>query len=70
MSDMKRVSWQGKVVLILRRSKEQLSTLPGLDDKVSDPTSDEEQQPKYAKNEYRSIKPEYLIVQGWCTHLG
>ena len=68
--ELKRVSWQGKVVLILRRSDETLQTLPGLDEKVSDPGSEEPQQPEYARNQYRSRKPEYLIVQGWCTHLG
>ena len=68
--EMKRVSWQGKVVLILRRDKEELKTLEGHDNILSDPQSNEQQQPEYAKNEYRSRKPEYLIVQGWCTHLG
>ena len=68
--EMKRVSWQGKVVLILRRDKQELKTLEGHDNILSDPQSNEEQQPDYAKNEYRSRKPEYLIVQGWCTHLG
>ena len=41
-----------------------------LDSQVRDPKSDREQQPEYAKNEYRSVKPEYLIVLGLCTHLG
>jgi len=67
---LKRVSWQGKVVLILRRSKESLQALASLDSELRDPGSEELQQPQYAQNEYRSIKPEYLIVQGWCTHLG
>ncbi|MBF8268713.1 MAG: ubiquinol-cytochrome c reductase, iron-sulfur subunit [Gammaproteobacteria bacterium] len=68
--ELKRVSWQGKAVLILRRDEEALKSLPGLDEKVSDPGSNDSEQPGYAKNEYRSVKPEYLIVQGWCTHLG
>ena len=68
--ELKRVSWQGKVVLILRRDAESLKSLSDLDEKVSDPGSDDSQQPDYAKNQYRSLKPEYLIVQGWCTHLG
>ncbi|OGT84035.1 MAG: ubiquinol-cytochrome c reductase iron-sulfur subunit [Gammaproteobacteria bacterium RIFCSPLOWO2_12_FULL_52_10] len=68
--DLKRVSWQGKAVLILRRDEEALNSLPGLDEKVSDPDSNDSEQPDYAKNQYRSVKPEYLIVQGWCTHLG
>ena len=68
--EMKRVSWQGKVVLILRRDKQELQSLEGHDNVLSDPQSNEQQQPDYAKNEYRSRKPEYFIVQGWCTHLG
>ncbi|MEE9158037.1 MAG: ubiquinol-cytochrome c reductase iron-sulfur subunit [Gammaproteobacteria bacterium] len=62
--------WRGKPVWILRRSEETLATLPSLDDKLVDPTSEEAQQPEYAKNEYRSITPEYLVVIGLCTHLG
>jgi ubiquinol-cytochrome c reductase iron-sulfur subunit len=68
--DLKRVSWQGKVVLILRRDETALSSLAALDEKVSDPQSNDSEQPEYARNEYRSRNPEYLIVQGWCTHLG
>ncbi len=64
------VQWQGKPVWILRRGKESLTSINELDDEVKDPASGEEQQPGYAKNEYRSIKPEYLIVIGLCTHLG
>ena len=64
------VQWQGKPVWILRRGEESLTSINELDDEVKDPTSSEEQQPEYAKNEYRSIKPEYLIVIGLCTHLG
>jgi ubiquinol-cytochrome c reductase iron-sulfur subunit len=39
-------------------------------DKLRDPDSDVEQQPAYAKNYYRSVNPEYLVVVGLCTHLG
>jgi ubiquinol-cytochrome c reductase iron-sulfur subunit len=62
--------WQGKPVWILRRSDSSLGTIAEQDDVVADPESEREQQPDYAKNEYRSIKPEYLIVLGLCTHLG
>ena len=68
--EMKRVEWQGRVVWILRRSEEALSSLDVVESKVADPDSEEDQQPVYARNHYRSIKPEYLIVLGWCTHLG
>ena len=64
------VKWQGKPVWILRRPADLLETIPELDGEVRDPKSEKEQQPDYAQNEYRSIKPEYLIVLGICTHLG
>jgi ubiquinol-cytochrome c reductase iron-sulfur subunit len=68
--ELRRVKWQGKPVWILRRAQAELATLPELDSEVRDPSSEKEQQPAYAQNEHRSIKPEYLIVVGLCTHLG
>jgi ubiquinol-cytochrome c reductase iron-sulfur subunit len=67
------VEWRGQPVWIVRRTKDMLVTLPKLDDRVADPKSErkkDELTPKYARNEYRSIKPEYLVVVGICTHLG
>jgi ubiquinol-cytochrome c reductase iron-sulfur subunit len=64
------VQWRGKPVWIVRRSKETLETLPTLDDQLRDPHSEVPQQPAYATNEYRSTKPEYLVLVGICTHLG
>jgi ubiquinol-cytochrome c reductase iron-sulfur subunit len=68
--ELKISQWQGKPVWILRRPQSALDGIRDLDTEVSDPISDREQQPEYAKNEYRSVKPEYLIVIGLCTHLG
>lgn len=68
--ELQRFKWQGKPVWILHRDNDQLQTLPELDGSVRDPGSEEAQQPVYARNEHRSIKPEYLIVVGLCTHLG
>ena len=62
--------WQGKPVWILRRTKEMLKDISTLSDDVSDPKSDESAQPEYAKNEYRALKEEFLVVIGICTHLG
>ena len=64
------VEWQGKPVWIVNRTKEMLATLPTLRDKLVDPDSDVLQQPRYCKNLTRSIKPEYFIAVGICTHLG
>ena len=64
------VQWRGKPVWIVRRSDEILATLPKLDDQLRDPLSEVIQQPDYATNEYRSIRAEYLVLVGLCTHLG
>lgn len=65
------VEWRGKPVWIIRRTEKMLADLPSNDDKLRDPKSEvETQQPAYAQNEYRSIKPEYLVLVGICTHLG
>ena len=55
---------------IVRRDDEALATLSKIESELRDPVSDNSNQPAYAKNEYRSIKPEYLVVIGICTHLG
>ncbi len=69
--EMVRVIWRGKVIFVLRRTEAMLATLPDLADTLRDPGSEvAEQQPDYAVNETRSVKPEYLVVEGSCTHLG
>ncbi len=64
------VEWRGKPVWIVRRTPKNLDDLKTLDEKLLDPASEKNQQPEYARNEYRSIKPEILILVGICTHLG
>jgi len=64
------VEWRGKPVWIVRRTQEMLETVKNADDKVADPGSKKPMQPAYAKNEFRSLKPDYLVVVGICTHLG
>lgn len=64
------VEWRGKPVWIINRTETMLADLKSLGDKLSDPDSTESEQPEYAQNEFRSIKPEYLVVVGICTHLG
>lgn len=68
--EMMTVEWRGKPVWILRRTEEMLAAIKKVDGEVSDPNSDRPMQPEYAHNEYRSIKPEYLVAVGICTHLG
>jgi ubiquinol-cytochrome c reductase iron-sulfur subunit len=67
------VEWRGQPVWILHRTKEMLEDVKKDDGKVADPKSErhaDEFTPPYARNEYRSIKPQYLVVVGICTHLG
>ncbi len=70
LGEIKIEKWQGKPVWILRRSQKTLDELSSLSSEMRDPDSSVEQQPAYAENEYRSVKPEFLIVVGLCTHLG
>jgi ubiquinol-cytochrome c reductase iron-sulfur subunit len=68
---MMTVEWRGKPVWIVRRTKDMLDKLDGLKDLLADPDSKvAEQQPLYAANPARSIKPEILVLVGICTHLG
>ncbi|MFM2341141.1 MAG: ubiquinol-cytochrome c reductase iron-sulfur subunit [Pseudomonadota bacterium] len=66
------VEWRGKPVWVVRRTPEQVAALKTMDGQMADPNSDRKAYPipEYAHNNYRSIKPEYLVVIGICTHLG
>ena len=64
------VEWRGKPVWIIRRTQDMLQKLPENAPQLRDPRSLAAQQPSYAKNEHRSINPEYLVLIGICTHLG
>jgi ubiquinol-cytochrome c reductase iron-sulfur subunit len=66
------VEWRGKPVWIMRRTPEQLASLEKLDGQLADPTSQRKgyPTPEYAQNRHRSIKPEFLVAVGICTHLG
>jgi ubiquinol-cytochrome c reductase iron-sulfur subunit len=64
------VEWRGKPVWIVNRTPEMLGMLAKHDDQLTDPNSEQPQQPEYSKNATRSIKPEYLVAVGICTHLG
>lgn len=71
MGSMLRVVWRGKPISILRRSPEMLERLAASKADLRDPNSEVlDQQPAYAANATRSVKPEFLIVVSNCTHLG
>ncbi len=68
---MMTVEWRGKPVWLLKRTKKMLDDLPGLNDQLTDPASAvASQQPAYAQNPHRSIKPDVMVLVGICTHLG
>lgn len=66
------VEWRGKPVWIMRRTEEELANLSKIEGELADPKSERKAYPtpEYAKNTHRSIKPEYFIGVGICTHLG
>ena len=67
------VEWRGKPVWIVRRTEAQLAELAKLDKVLADPKSTRTNYaatPEYARNEWRSIKKEFLVVVGICSHLG
>jgi len=66
----KTVEWRGKPVWIMRRTAEMLAALPAHDAELADPASRKDQQPGYACNPQRSIRPEVFVAVGICTHLG
>jgi ubiquinol-cytochrome c reductase iron-sulfur subunit len=64
-------AWRGQPVFVMKRTEETLNSLRENTAHLADPTSEKlEQQPDYAHNEFRSRKPEVMVMVGLCTHLG
>lgn len=71
--ELKTVEWRGKPVWIVRRTPEMIASLKKITDELADPQSKRSPDaltPPYARNPYRSRKPEYLVAVGICSHLG
>ena len=64
------IEWRGKPVWVIRRTKEMLESLKAVAPRLTDPGSKSSEQPKYAENEHRSAKPDVMVMEGVCTHLG
>ena len=62
-------AWRGKPVFVVRRSEEMLARLNSRNLRLADPESEDPQQPEYARNDTRSIRPDVLVLVGICTHL-
>ena len=67
--ELRTVEWRGQPVWVMRRTPDMLASLEGMQD-LADPLSEEPQQPDYATNTHRSIRPELFVTVGICTHLG
>ncbi len=65
-----KVQWRGQTIGVLRRTPTMITDLPNVDDKLADPESAKAEQPSYIKGEDRALKPEFLVVNMHCTHLG
>jgi ubiquinol-cytochrome c reductase iron-sulfur subunit len=66
------VRWRDRPVFVVNRTAQMLERLqnPGLLAELADPQSSERQQPPYADNWHRSLKLQYSVLVGICTHLG
>lgn len=64
------VEWRGKPVYVVNRTEAQLAELPGLNGELKDPDSLVSIQPEYIKGVDRALRPELLVIEGLCTHLG
>ena len=67
--EMMLVEWRGIPIYIVKHTKESLESLNNNLSRLSDPNSEKDQQPDYAKNPYRSRKEEIVVLEAVCTHL-
>ena len=67
---MIKVEWRGRAIYVLNRTPQMLEQIKGHDANLRDPESNESEQPAFAKNAARALKPEILVLVGVCTHLG
>ena len=63
------VEWRGLPIYIIKHSDESLAVLNNNLSRLSDPNSQQDQQPEYAKNRNRSIKEDIVVLEAVCTHL-
>jgi len=67
---MIKVEWRGKAIFVVHRTPQMLTQLEGMAPQLRDPDSEDSEQPDFARNPARALKPEYLVLVGVCTHLG
>ncbi len=64
------LTWRKQQIYVVKRTPEMVESLKGHDGRLKDPTSEKSEQPAYAKNDLRSVRPDVLVLIGICTHLG
>lgn len=62
--------WRGRPVWVIRRTPQMIESLKSVLPNLTDPKSQASEQPQYAENEYRAAKPDIMVMEGVCTHLG
>ena len=62
-------AWRGRPIFVIKRGDDALGALNDNPSRLSDPNSDEPEQPVYAKNEFRSRRPDLMVLVGLCPHL-
>ena len=70
LGELRTVAWRGKSLFVLRRSQDMLDSLTRHANLLADPPSRRSIQPEYALNAVRSVKPEIVVLEAVCTHLG
>ena len=65
-----KVQWRGQTIGVLHRSNAMVDALAKVDDALADPESQNADQPAYIHGEPRALRPEFLVVNMHCTHLG
>ncbi|WP_229458357.1 ubiquinol-cytochrome c reductase iron-sulfur subunit [Massilia glaciei] len=64
------IEWRGRPIFVLHRSAPMLASLAGHDPALADPLSAQSEQPPYASNPVRAVRPPFLVLTAICTHLG
>ena len=65
-----KVQWRGQTIGVLRRTDEMVADLGKVESELADPESLAAIQPEYIHGEPRALKPDFLVVNMHCTHLG
>jgi len=67
---LRTVEWLGKPVWILRRSPTDIAALATHEEVLADPSSQQSLQPPSCRNRHRSLRSEFFVAIGLCTHQG